>query len=376
MSFSFTEEQEEFRGVVRRFLEGKSPTTEVRRLMETEAGYDDAVWAQMCGELGLTAIAIPEAYGGAGFGFVELGIVLEEMGRSLLCAPYFSSAVLAANAVVNAGDEAQKQAVLPGLAEGRLRATLAFVERGHGWDVDEVTMVADSDSHGFRLSGAKTLVLDGTSADLIVVVARLAGSDGEDGLTFFTVAGDAAGLTRRPLSTIDATRKLARLHFDRVAATPLGEPGQGGAAFRKTMLQAAVALANESVGGAQALFDSAVNYVQMRMQFGRPIGSFQAIKHRCADLLLALELAKSGAYYAAAAVDEDDDDLPALASLAKAAASETYMDLAAGTIQLHGGIGFTWENDTHLWFKRAKSSEVFLGDPTYHRERLMQRWGV
>jgi alkylation response protein AidB-like acyl-CoA dehydrogenase len=371
MQFSFTSEQEEFRSILRRFLEDKSPTTTVRRLMETETGWDRAAWQELNQQLGLTAIHIPEAYGGQGFSFVELGIVLEEMGRALLCAPYFSSTVLAATAIVNAGTEAQKRELLPAIADGSCIATLAFTEPNGKWDVSGVDTTPTSTAGGFRLNGVKSFVLDGHSADLIVVLAR-----GEAGLSLFTVRGDAAGLTRRALKVLDPTRKQAMLTFNAVEASLLGEEGGATAPFTKTMIQAAACLANEMVGGAERLRESALDYANLRVQFGRSIASFQSMKHKQADMLVDVELAKSAAYAASSAAAEDDPDLPAIASLAKAAASEAYMQTAINTIQIHGGIGFTWDNDTHLWFKRAKSSEVFLGDPTWHRELMMRAWNV
>ena len=374
--FSFTPEQEEFRFVLRRFMEDKSPVAEVRRLMETDEGWDREVWRQLSNDLGLPAIHIPEDYGGQGFGFVELALVVEEMGRSLLCAPYFSSTVLAATTILNAGTEEQKRALLPAIAAGETVATLAFTEDNGRWDSAGVELTAAASDNSFRLNGAKSFVLDGHTADLIVVLARRPGSVGDDGLSFFTVPGDADGLERRPLKTADLTRKQARLRFQDVPAEPLGAAGAAAAPLAKTLDQASVCLANEMVGGAERLRQSAVDYALLRVQFGRAIGSFQSIKHKAADMLVDVELAKSAAYYAAAAAAEDDDDLPALASLAKASAGEAYLQTAIHTIQIHGGIGFTWDHDTHLWFKRAKSSEVFLGDPSYHRELLMQRWGV
>lgn len=376
MKFSFSNEQEQFRTMLRRFLTEKSPTSEIRRLMATEQGWERDFWQKLNGDLGLSAVHIPEAYGGQGFGFVELAIVLEEMGHALLCGPYFSSVVLAANAILNAGTEGQKQALLPGIATGETVAALAFTEENGRWDSSGVALTATPSGMGYRLSGVKTLVLDGHTADLIVVLARAPGSSGDEGLTFFTVQGVADGLERRLLNSVDTTRKLAKLTFNSVAAEPLGESGAAAPAFARTLDQAAVCLANEMVGGADRLRQSALDYVKMRMQFGRPIASFQAIKHKCADMLVDVELAKSAAYYAAEAAAEETGDWPAMASLAKAAASDAYMQVAKDTIQLHGGIGFTWDNDTHLWFKRAKSSEVFLGSPKYHRELLMQRWNV
>ncbi len=372
MNFAFSEEQDQLRDAVRKFLEAKSPESEVRRLMETTEGYDPAVWSQMANELGLQSLHIPEAYGGQGFSWVELGIVLEEMGRALLCAPYFSTVVLAANAILNAGTDDQKAALLPGIASGETIATLAFTEPNGKWDASGITLEAD----GNKLTGTKMFVIDGHTADLIVVVARAAGSSGEDGISFYTVAGDAAGLTRTPLATMDQTRKQAKLEFDGVDAQLLGTAGAGWAALSKTLDQAAVGLCNEMVGGGQYVLEESVQYAKDRVQFGRPIGSFQAIKHKCADMLLEIESAKSAAYYASWAAAEDNDELPVVASLAKAYCSDAYFHAAAENIQIHGGIGFTWEHDAHLYFKRAKSSEILLGDATYHRELLAQRIGI
>jgi len=376
MKFSFSNEQEQFRTMLRRFLAEKSPTSEIRRLMATDQGWERETWKQLNSDLGLSAVHIPEAYGGQGFGFVELAIVLEEMGRALLCGPYFSSVVLAANAILNAGTEDQKQALLPGIAAGETVAALAFTEENGRWDSSGVTVTAKTQGDSYRLDGVKSFVLDGHTADLVVVLARKPGTSGDEGLSFFTVRGDAKGLERRLLKSVDATRKLALLKFDAVQAELLGEADAAAAPFARTLDQAAVCLANEMVGGADRLRQSALDYVMMRMQFGRPIASFQAIKHKCADMLVDVELAKSAAYYAAEAAAEEAADLPAIASLAKACAADAFMQTARETIQLHGGIGFTWDNDTHLWFKRAKSSEVFLGSPKYHRELLMQRWNV
>ena len=335
MNFAFSDEQEELRQTVRRFLEGKSPSAEVRRLMETSEGYDPAVWKQMGQELGLQGLHIPEEYGGQGFTFVELAIVLEEMGRVLLCAPYFSSVVLAANAILNAGTDAQKAALLPGIASGETIAALAFTEPNGKWDSAGITMEARPDGDAFVLDGEKMFVIDGHTAALIVVAARLAGTSGTDGIAFFTVDGDAAGLTRTGLATMDQTRKQARLEFAGVRATALGEPGAGWPALSKTLDQAAVALANEMIGGAQFVLDMSVAYAKVRVQFGRPIGSFQAIKHKCADMLLEVESGKSAAYYAAWAAAEDNDELPVVAALAKAYISDAYFHCAAENIQIH-----------------------------------------
>jgi alkylation response protein AidB-like acyl-CoA dehydrogenase len=376
VQFGFTSEQQEFRSVLRRFFEETSPPGVVRRMMETEVGWERETWRELNNQLGLCGVRVPEAYGGQGFGFVEQGIVLEEMGRALLCAPYFASAVLATTAILNAASEAQKTALLPPIVAGEVIATLAFTEPNGRWDAAGTeTTATPADGGAFRLDGVKSFVLDGAAADLIVVTARRPGSIGEDGLSLFTVRGDAPGLERRALKVMDPTRRQARLEFRGVEAQLLGEDGGAAGPLAKTLAQAAACLASEMVGGAERLRESALDYANLRVQFGRPIASFQSMKHKQADMLLEVELAKSAAYAAAEAAD-DDEDMPALASLAKASASEAYLQTAMHTIQIHGGIGFTWDNDTHLWFKRAKSSEVFLGDPAWHREQMLRAWGV
>jgi alkylation response protein AidB-like acyl-CoA dehydrogenase len=374
--FAFSEEQDALRATVRRFCDERSPSAEVRRLMDTTEGLDPDVWKQLASELGLTGIHVPEDLGGSGFTFVELGIVLEEMGRALLCAPFFSSICLGANAILNAGTDEQKRALLPGIAAGEVRATLAFTEPSGDWTLDGITVAADNG----KLTGTKTYVLDGHTADLIVVAARATSERSRDangnGISFFTVPGDAAGLTRNPLGTLDMTRKQAELVFDRVEATPLGEPGRGADALRKTLEQAAVCLASECVGGSEKAMEMAVQYAKDRYQFGRPIGSFQSIKHKCADMLLRLESAKSAAYYAAWAATEDNEELGVAASLAKAYCTESYFTNSRENIQVHGGIGFTYEHDAHLYYRRAKTCELFLGDPTYHRELIATKLGI
>jgi alkylation response protein AidB-like acyl-CoA dehydrogenase len=294
----------------------------------------------------------------------------------LLCAPYFATAVLATGAIVNAGTEADKQALLPDIALGETVATLACAEDDGRWDAAATTLVATPAGDLYRLDGHKSFVLDGHTADTIVVLARAPGSTGEAGLSFFTVRGDASGLEKRLLKTMDMTRKLARLTFNGVEAKLLGAAGGAAAPFASTMLEAAVCLANEMVGGAERLREDALAYSKMRMQFGRQIASFQSMKHKAADMLLDVELAKSAAYYAAAALDDGDADVAATASLAKACASDGYTQTAIHAVQIHGGIGFTWDNDTHLWFKRAKSSEVMFGDAHHHREQMMRHWAA
>jgi alkylation response protein AidB-like acyl-CoA dehydrogenase len=374
MKYAFTTEQREFRAVLRRFFGQTSPPSVVRKLMETEAGWDAADWRDLNNQLGLCGVHVPEAYGGMGFGYVELGIVLEEMGRALLCAPFFSSAVLATCAILNGADEDQKQALLPGLVAGETLAALAFTEPNGRWDSRGLATIAREAEGRHRLSGVKSFVIDGHTADLLIVLARRPGSAGEAGLSLFAVRGDADGLTRTPLQTLDPTRRLARIEFADVEAELLGTSDEAAGPFAKTLAQAAAMLANEMIGGAEKLRESALEYANLRVQFGRPVSSFQAMKHKQADMLVDVELAKSAAYQAAQAAATEDSEWLALASLAKASASEAYLQTAIHTTQIHGGIGFTWENDTHLWFKRAKSSEVLLGDAAWHREMVMRAW--
>jgi alkylation response protein AidB-like acyl-CoA dehydrogenase len=371
VNFAFSDEQEELRSAVKRFLAEKSPESEVRRLMETTEGYDPAVWSQMADQLGLQSLTIPEAYGGSGFSYVELIVVLEEMGAALICAPYFSSVALAANAVLTSQDEDSMKYLLPGIASGETIGTLAITEDNGRWDLEGIGCEAKGSGKEWTLNGHKSFVIDGHTAHLIVVAART-----PNGISLFGVKGDADGLTRTPLPTMDQTRKQARLEFADTPAYLIGADGGAAAGLSKTLDLAAVALAAEQVGGAQRCLDSSVEYAKTRIQFGRPIGSFQAIKHKCADMLLEVESAKSAAYYAGWAAAEDSDELPVVASLAKSYCSEAYFHAAAENIQIHGGIGFTWEHDAHLYFKRAKSSELLLGDPSYHRELLAQRIGI
>ena len=375
MAFSFSEEQEEFRSVLRRYFQDHSPPTEVRRLMASDAGWEREGWQKLNQDLGLAGVHIPEEFGGQGFGFVELGIVLEEMGRALVCAPYFATTAMAASAILNAGDDAARRRLLPPIATGECIATLALKEPESDWSPESTTMTAapDGDGHA-RLNGRKCFVLDGAQADLILLAARAPGSAGLEGLTLYAVAGDAPGLTRQPLAVMDPTRKQADLELKDVAAEAVGPVGAAGPALARTLDQIVTCLASEMVGGAESLRESALDYARMRMQFGRPIASFQVIKHKAADMLVDVELARSAAYYAADAAAQDSAEMPAVACLAKASAAEAYIQTAIHAVQMHGGIGFTWDNDTHLWFKRAKSSEVLFGSAAWHRERMMQRW--
>ncbi len=378
MKLAYSTEQQELRESVRRFLADRVPLPRVRELMDSQDGADEKTWQYAGSQLGLQGIAIPEEYGGSGFTFAEQAIVLEELGAALYPGPYLASAVLAATALLASSDERAKHELLPGIASGDTIATLAFTEDDGSWDPDAIRLSA-TPGDGWSLDGHKSFVLDGAAATLLLVVARTGDADGEEeqgGLSLFAVDADASGLTRTPLATLDQTRRLARLEFADTPARLIGAAGEGEAILARTLDVAAIALAAEQLGGAQRALDMAVEYAKIRQQFGRPIGSFQAIKHRCADLLLEVESLRSAVVYAAAAVAEDSPEVPVLAALVKALGSETYFHVAAENIQIHGGIGFTWEHDAHLFFKRAKASELFLGDASYHRERLATKIGL
>jgi alkylation response protein AidB-like acyl-CoA dehydrogenase len=325
----------------------------------------------MATQLGLQGLAIPERHGGSGFGWIELAIVFEEMGRALLCAPYFATVALAAEALLQSGDEQACAAFLPGIARGETVATLALTEEGGRWDEAGIAMEGVRTGDGWRLTGHKTFVLDGHVAGLVLVAART-----PSGVSLFAVEGDAEGLTRASLPTLDQTRKLARVELSGTPARLVGSEGVAWPGLARTLERAAIALAAEQVGGAQRCLEMSVEYAKFRYQFGRPIGSFQVIKHKCADMLLRVEPARSAALYAAWAAAEDSPEVPVVASLAKATCSEAYSHAAAENIQIHGGIGFTWEHDAHLYFKRAASSQLFLGDPAHHREHLADLIGV
>ncbi|MBL7495055.1 acyl-CoA dehydrogenase family protein [Frankia sp. CNm7] len=370
--FAFTEERRELRRAVRAFLDAASPETEVRRLMETPAGYDPEVWSRLAGELGLVGLVIPEELGGAGASFVELAVVVEEMGRRLLCAPYLSTAVMAAAALLRSGDAAAQKAWLPGIAAGETLATLALAEDAGRWDAAGVTTTARPAGDGWTLTGAKSYVLDGHTADLLLVAART-----DEGVSLFAVPAGAQGLVRAPLRTLDQTRRLARVELAGVPATLVGADGAGWPVVEHVLDLAAVALAAEQAGGAAVALDMAVQYAKDRVQFGRPIGSFQAIKHRCADMLLEVESARSAAHYAAwCAAVGDEAELAKAAAIAKAYCSDAYLRVAADTIQVHGGIGFTWEHPAHLYFKRAKADALLFGAPAAWRGRLADRIGL
>ena len=363
VNFNFTDEHEELRSTVRAFLQEKSDEATVRELMATESGFDAKAWEQMSEQLGLAGLIIPEEHGGAGYTYVELLVVMEEMGRALLCAPYLST-VFATNALLHCADETAQKELLPGVAAGTTRFAVAHAEPNGRWDVAGIEMVAKPSGDGVLLSGRKSWVLDGHTADEILVVARL-----DEELALFRVDADASGLTRSLVPTLDITRKLAQLDFDGTPGTRISR-GDQAEPFAQVLALTVAALAAEQVGGAQMCLEMATEYAKTRLQFGRPIGSYQAIKHKCADMLVEVEFAKSAAYAACFGAADGAEDLLEMAALAKSYCSETYFHAAAENIQIHGGMGFTWELPCHLYFKRAKSSELLLGDAAHHREVL------
>lgn len=346
----------------------RTSTKQTRELMESISGFDESLYRQLLAELGVGGIHVPEEYGGAGLSYEELAIVLEEMGRVLYPSPFFSSHVLATNALLLVGSPEQKAEWLPKIASGEVNATVAFYEDSNLRDLRNFQQTVQNG----RFTGSKERVTDAFGANLIIVIAPDAVADR---MPCFWLArcGRDADIRYEPTNSIDETRRIGEVGFYDVPVERLGDGGHTQQLYSQFIDFACVALANEMVGGAQWLLESAVEYANNRVQFGRPISSMQAIKHKCADLLLEVEFAKSAAYRAATAIAEGDSKLPEYASIAKAASNTAYMQAANDAIQIHGGIGFTWDNDTHLWYKRAKSSEVFFGTTEMHRETLMQR---
>jgi alkylation response protein AidB-like acyl-CoA dehydrogenase len=377
MDFGFSEEQEMLRQSARDFLAKESPMTYVRQMMEDERGFSDAVWKKMA-DLGWMGLVLPEEHGGAGFDFVDLVVVLEEMGRVVLPGPYLST-VLGAVAILEGGSAEQKKALLPGIAAGELRVAIAQLEPDARWDADGVQLVATPDGGGWKLTGTKLFVPDAHTADLLIVAGRTPGSRGTEGVGLFLADAGARGVSTTLLKTMDQTRKLCEVTLKDVTVAAdrvLAEPGAGWAVLDRVADRGKVALAAEMCGGAQKVLEMSVEYAKVREQFGRPIGSFQAIQHKCANMLVEVESSKSATYYAAWAVANDVPEAPLAAAMAKAYTSDAYRHTAGEGIQIHGGIGFTWEHDMHIYFKRAKSSEVTYGDATWNREIVAQLIGL
>ena len=373
MDFAFSEEQEMLRSSARDFLAKECPSSYVRRMMDAEDAWDEGMWRKLA-ELGWTALGIPEAYGGVGT-FLDLVVVLEEAGRALLPGPFFSTMGLAVPALLEAGTKEQKERALTRIASGDARATLAFSEPAGRWDAEGVQLLgAERRGDGWRLDGVKLFVPDAARAEYLVVAARTRPA-GDEGISLFLVEGRPAGLSISPLKTMDMTRRWYEVRFEGVelpGEALMGNADGGWPPLRRALEWAETALCAEMIGGAQHVLDASVDYAKTRHQFGRPIGVYQAVSHKLADMLLETESARSATYYAAWAVDADAPDRSLAASMAKAYVSDTYRKATGDGIQVHGGIGFTWEHDMHLYFKRAKASEVTLGDATYHRELVAQ----
>src|SRR5579859_1594470 len=360
MDFRFSTEQQELAGAVRRFFAAKAPEAEMRRAMLGELGDDPALWSRMSSELGLPGLAIPEQYGGAGFTFLELGIVLQEMGRALVCAPFFSSAVLAANALLNSGDDAAAMRWLPRIASGDLLATVALPRHS--------SVRAASAADGWTLDGVAEFVIDGIGAELILVAAQ-----SEHGPLLLSLEAKAPGVSRHPVEFFDATRRVARLEFSATPAALVGDETSAVAGLERTADLVAIALAAECVGVAERALEMATDYAKLREQFGRPIGSFQAIKHRLATVLVEIEAARSAAWYALWSATARPDETPVVAPLTLATCTETAYLAASENVQVHGGIGYTWEHPAHLYLRRATMSRLLLGDPAEQREALLRR---
>jgi alkylation response protein AidB-like acyl-CoA dehydrogenase len=373
MDIGFSEEQELLHETARKFLDAECTSRFVRERMATAEAVTPAFWRKLA-EQGWLGIVYPEELGGSGLGLVDLVPLMEEMGRRVMPGPFSSTVLLGGAAIAEAGSPAQQREWLPRIAAGEAKAALAWSEPQLRWDAAGITLPAHETSGGFTLSGTKLFVGDAHLADIIVVTARTRdGSTMEDGVSLFLVPKDASGLSIALMPTIDETRKLCEVRLDNVAlsaAALLGERHQGWAPLSRVMARATVALCAEMCGGAQQVLDMTVDYAKLRIAFGKPIGSYQGVKHQAADMLVALENAKSLTYYAAWAVDQDNDDAPLAVAMAKAACSDMARKLAGTGIQLHGGIGMTWEHDLQLYFKRAKASEVAFGDAAWHRERI------
>ena len=378
MDFRFTEEQEMIRTTAQAFLAETSTPAAVRAAMVTERGYDPELWQRICSDMYWQAMHIPEEYGGLGLGYVELVATLEQMGRNLLCAPFFATVCLAANALLVAGSDEQKTRYLPQLAAGTT-GTLAYTGSSGRWDALAVDVNCAAQEGGYRLSGKYRYVPDGHTAEVLVLAARAPGSAGEEGVSLFVIPADTAGISRRWLPTMDQTRRQAELVLDNVfvpADALMGIEGESWPLLAKIIELATIAITADQLGGAQQALDSTVDYLQERVQFGRVIASYQAVKHKAADMMVKVEASRSAVYYAACIADEALSggplgvELAEAASIAKAYCSDAYFFNAGCGIQLHGGVGFTAEYDIQLYFKRARSTEIFLGDGAWHRERL------
>jgi alkylation response protein AidB-like acyl-CoA dehydrogenase len=376
VQFVHSEEQQLIRESARTLLGERAGSAQLRAALAQPGGYDSQLWHTM-GELGWTGLAIPQSYGGAGLGWVELCILQEEQGRRLVASPYFATCALAAPLIAACGDETQRTALLRQIAAGGLRVACALTGTDGRPPCDGVTVVLESRAGDFSLRGVSDFVIHADSADLLLVVARAEGSQGDSGLSVAIVPADTPGVTVHPHVMLDLTRPMSRVEFAGVVIGRdqlLGEPGAAGSAVEQALDLARIALASEALGGAERLLEMTTAYARERVQFGRPIGSFQAIKHRLADMMIAVEAARSAAWYAACVADERREELAEAAAIAKSYCCDAFFDCAANAIQLHGGIGFTWEHEVHLYFKRARAVATLLGSPGWQRERLVRRF--
>ena len=365
-----TEEREELVRGVRDMLAKRAPLAKTREVLESDTPYDADTWRVMADQLALPALAVPEEHGGAGFGYAELVPVFEELGRVLVPSPMFATAALALPTLLASADDGALADIVPGLASGETTGTLAWVEEDGAWAGGTGT-TASAAGDEWSLTGAKSYVIDGATADVIIVLAGT-----PDGPSLFAVRADADGVTATNVPTFDQTRHVARLELNGAPGRLLGEAGAAPEILSESLDKAAILLAAEMVGGAQACLDMSVEYAKQREQFGRLIGSFQAIKHKCAEILVDVEGARSAAYYAGWAASENPEELPLVACVAKATCSDAFFHAAGENVQIHGGIGCTWEHDAHLYLKRAKTSGILLGDARAHRRRLADRLGL
>jgi alkylation response protein AidB-like acyl-CoA dehydrogenase len=380
MQFSHSEEQLAIRDAARSFLGEHATSERVRAALAQRGGYDATLWQQMAGELGWTGLAIPERFGGAGLGWVELCILQEEQGRRLVASPFFSTVALAASLVQEAGSEAQCNDLLGRIAAGSVRIACALAGTDGHAGVAGVTVELRPRPDGrFSLEGTSDFVIHADSADVLLMLARAPGSHGSSGLSIVVIPADTPGVTITPHVMLDLTRPMSSVRLSGVAVAGdavLGTQAGAGAAIEKALQRAQVALAAEALGGAERVLEMTVEYVKQREQFGRPIGSFQAIKHRLADMMVQVEAARSASWYAACVADEQDAELAEAAAIAKSYCCDAFYDCAANAIQLHGGIGFTWEHDAHLYFKRARATATLLGSPAWQREQLVRVLGM
>ena len=376
MEFSLNEEQEMLKTMARDFLENECPKTFVREMMEDETGHSPELWKKMA-EVGWLGLILPEEYGGSAMNFRDLAVLCEEMGRAMMPGPFFSTLLLAGLPLLNAGTDEQKQKFLPMIANGEAVFTLAVTEEDGEFWPEGVQMKATKMGNDYVLNGSKYFVPDAKAADYIIVAARTSRSQNpEEGITLFLVDTSEWGVYVAPLQGMDQTRKQYELVLTRVAVPGkhvIGEVDKGWPILKDMALKATAALCAEMVGGCDWILETTVNYAKDRVQFGVPIGSFQAIKHRCADMYSSLEYARSLTEAAAEAIREDNPDAPLLVSMAKSYCGDAYKSIADGGVQVHGGIGFTWDHDMHMYFKRARSSDTAFGDSVYHRELIAQQ---